>query len=143
MTEWSKVTNLLDPFTNKNITRLDDLPADPILVRVPDCSLSLLFHNYGSPLSRPDTYAAFLSAIQDVQLHLYDVYPMPHRNPGYLYSAGGVRLLVKPEQGMMWGMWGDALRGLRLFVEKWEFVVLEFAIWGEAYMGTGRLYGVG
>lgn len=72
--------------------------------------------------------------------------------PGYVFGGTGfVLLLVRPEVGITWGMWGDTLRGLRLFGEIWEFVGLEFEVLDQAggekgtggvQVGVGRLWGV-
>ena len=63
---------------------------------------------------------------------------------GYVYGTDGVRLLVQPEGGITWGMWGHVIRGLRHFGEIWEFVMLEFEIWNpeleEQIIGVGRLW---
>ena len=79
--------------------------------------------------------------------------PMTRQFPGYVYQADHVRLqvqsLLEPTPAMTWGMWGDALRGLRLFGQRWEFVVLRFDIWedfdkeGEKPVGSGHLWLVG
>ncbi len=60
--------------------------------------------------------------------------PMVAKMRGYSYGAEGVRLHVKPQPTMTWGMWGNALMGLRMFGEAWEFVVLEF----DVYVQYGR-----
>ena len=68
---------------------------------------------------------------------------MPERVPGYIYSAADVFLILKPEPTMTWGMWGNTLRGLRLFGEHWEFVVMNFDVLsGEEghELGTGHLW---
>ena len=43
---------------------------------------------------------------------------------------------------MTWGMLGDTLRGLRMFVEMWEFVEFDFIVIDRMLgdiVGTGRL----
>ena len=70
--------------------------------------------------------------------------------PGYVYQADLVRLqvqsLLEPAPAMTWRMWGEALRGLRLFGERWEFVALVFDLWedsdekGEEPVGVGHLW---
>lgn len=63
---------------------------------------------------------------------------------GYVYGTDRVKLLVRPEDGITWGMWGNVIRGLRHFGEIWEFVMLEFEIWDqeleEQVVGVGRLW---
>lgn len=47
---------------------------------------------------------------------------------------------------MTWGMWGNTLRGLRLFVETWEFVEFKYVVWDKAEgeerqrVGNGQLW---
>ncbi len=65
---------------------------------------------------------------------------MPPRSRGYEYGAGRVRLGLSPQPLMTWGVWGDALMGLRLFGERWEFVTLQFEVWdGGVGRGTQRM----
>lgn len=72
---------------------------------------------------------------------------MQRRPTGYHYGAGTVRLALGLQAGMTWGIWGDALTGLRLFGEAWEFVALEFEILDrdeeETCLGNGRFWEVG
>ena len=71
---------------------------------------------------------------------------MPAKTSGYIYRTGGVRLLLRPREEMTWAMWGNTLRGLRLFGEIWEFVGLEFEVWdggeggSEEAVGSGNLW---
>lgn len=53
---------------------------------------------------------------------------MPPKQPGYQYMGGRVRLMFRPGEGMTWGMWGNVLRGIRLFGEGWQFVGLRFYV---------------
>lgn len=69
---------------------------------------------------------------------------MPPKQGGYIYRSGNVRLLLLTQPGMTWGMWGNTIRGLRLFVQKWEIVSLDFDVWdGEEGMGQDKWVGNG
>ena len=39
-----------------------------------------------------------------------------------------MHLILHPGSDMTWGMWGTTLRGLAEFVERWEFVDLDFEV---------------
>lgn len=74
---------------------------------------------------------------------------MMHLPQGYFYGTVDVELLLRPKEAMTWGMWGDTLRGLRLFGETWEFVGMWFDVLvrGEGeeetkWVGSGQLVGI-
>lgn len=134
------------------------IPLDPLFYRIRDTSVSICLHDYGSRLSIKSTYRTLEYAVQDVMDHVLaepsgGETPMTRQFPGYVYQADHVRLqvqsLLEPTPAMTWGMWGDALQGLRLFGERWEFVVVKFDIWedfdkeGEKPVGIGHLWLVG
>lgn len=60
----------------------------------------------------------------------------------YRYGAGNVYLLIHQSGRMTWRVWESALRGLADFVERYEYVDMEFdvgqSVW-EQYYGTGVL----
>lgn len=62
---------------------------------------------------------------------------MVPRPAGYVYRTDNVMLSLGPRRGMTWGMWGDTVRGLRLFGEVWEFVALDFDVWEKEGAGAG------
>lgn len=68
---------------------------------------------------------------------------MAPRPQEYVYGANSVKLLFRPQKAMTWGMWGNTLRGLRLFGEVWEFVGLDFDVWDgkerKRVLGSGHL----
>ncbi|KAL9077365.1 MAG: hypothetical protein Q9161_000210 [Pseudevernia consocians] len=142
------------PLTDVTTISVSNLPTDPLFSEIPRTSLLLKFHNYGPRLPLNPIYRTLQTAVEDVRLHIsHDPatgnVPMLPVFPGYVYGAGDVRLLLRPQKVMTWGMWGDTLTGLRLFGESWEFVGLEFDVWdrgegkGADAVGSGHLWLIG
>lgn len=130
---------------------INDLPEDPFYYNIPRTDLILKLYAFAPRLSLQPTYATLQIAVHDVLMHIWadpdgGNIPMPAKTSGYIYRTGGVRLLLRPREEMTWAMWGNTLRGLRLFGEIWEFVGLEFEVWdggeggSEEAVGSGNLW---
>ena len=138
------------PLRSADISRthynLSNLPADPSFYRIDDSTLFIKFYNYGVRINARPTYGILQSAVEDVMMHiLQDIHRgdvvMTPRPGGYVYGSGNVRLRLMTKPDMTWGMWGETLRGLRMFEETWEFVELRFDIIdGGVTMASGEIW---
>ena len=120
------------------------LPRDPFKYYVPHSKQTLSLSHYGRQLPRADVLSCLLQAMGLVIRQLNNAHDQPISEPELQFPSpsNNVRLILYPGSEMTWGMWGTTLRGLLHFVERWEFVVVEFGITELGYMdlvGSGLL----
>lgn len=114
------------------------LPPEPFLYHAPNSDETVRFYGYGIALPRKDVIHAILTANRDVAAHGSSDAPLTHRM--FRYEAADVFIVLHQSGRMTWKVWETALQGIAEFVEKYEYVELDFDIGQKT---EGRFFGTG
>lgn len=116
------------------------LPQDPLLYLVPNSDETVRFYGYGTPLRRKDVIYVFVKATREVAAHGSSNEPIPDKM--IRYGSGNVFILLHHSGRMTWKVWEMALQGMADFVERYEYVDMDFDVGktgSERFFGTGVL----
>lgn len=111
-----------------NPPRHSFLPADPAEYHIPSSFQTLRLSHYGRQLPRVDVLSCLLQATTTVISELNSGRDRAIDQNELQVFSHAVHLILHPGSDMTWGMWGTTLRGLAEFVERWEFVDLDFEV---------------
>lgn len=124
----------------KNADINSGLPTDPFLYPVPNSEEVVRFYNYGVALPRTYVINAIVIATRAILAHESLDTPIPDKIIRYGY--GDVFILLHHSGQMTWKVWGTALQGIVDFLERYEYVDMEFDVGKtglEQFWGTGAL----
>lgn len=116
------------------------LPPDPFLYHVPDSDETVRFYSYGTLLPRKDVIHVLVRATRDIAAHGSSKAPIPDKM--IRYESRNAFLLLHQSGRMTWKVWETALQGIADFVERYEYVDMDFDVGQmgmEEYFGTGVL----
>lgn len=133
----NKPTNFSEPRAKilKNTSRL---PSDPFFYKVPDSDETVRFYGYGTSLPREDVIHAIVVASRRIKRHGSSNEPIPDKV--LRYGSGDVYLVMHHTGRMTWRLWETALRGIMDFLERYEYVDMEFDV---GQVGFERIFGTG
>ena len=114
------------------------LPEDPLLYYVPNSDEIIRFYNYGFRLPRRDVMDAIVRANRAIAMHGSTDEPIPDHI--LRYGSNEVFLLMHQRGRLTWRAWETALQGIAQFVERYEFIDMDFDV---GKIGKGQFYGTG
>ena len=135
VSQGNKLANLL-----KDADTRSRLPSDPFVYHAPDSDETVRFYSYGISLPRKDVTHAIVFATRAIAMHGSSEEGISDRI--IRYGSNDVYLLMHHSGRMTWTMWETALRGIVDFLERYEYVEVEFDIGQtglEQFLGTGVL----
>ena len=117
-----------------------NLPHDPFVYQVPSSDETVRFHGYSYRLPREDVINAIVRATRAIAMHGSSDQVIPDRI--LRFGQNDVYLVLHHSGRMTWRVFETALRGIVVFLEKYEYVEMEFDIGQiglEQFFGTGAL----
>ena len=104
------------------------LPADPAVYHIANSNVTIRLSHYGRRLDRADVLSCLLQATTTVISEINKGSETLIGKTEVQSSSNRVYLILHSSDSLTWGMWGSALKGLMDFVERFEFVDLDFEI---------------
>ena len=124
----------------KTCCSLSSLPHDPSTFRISNSDVLITFSRFRARnLATQDVYAVLLAAAVQVNEEIRmrgDVIISPTQPPTVVlqYRANHVLLTMFPSSLCTWGRWGVVIRGIKDFVQLYEFKQVHFDL-HEAFIG--------